>query len=76
MNMKLNDREKEFIKGVANIMRDVDVAAALTRLRREFGVEDRVTVDQIRKARYAMGIQKAQGRGRFYIKRNKNDEQE
>ena len=62
--MKLNDREKEFIKGVANIMRDVDVAAALTRLRREFGVEDKVTVDQIRKARYAMGIQKAQGRGR------------
>ena len=74
--MKLNDREKEFIKGVANIMRDVDVAAALTRLRREFGVEDKVTVDQIRKARYAMGIQKAHGRGWCYIKRNKDDEQE
>ena len=72
--MKLNDREKEFIKGVANIMKDGDVAAELTRIRRGFDIKDTVTIDQVRKARYSMGIEKVRGRGRYHIKRNKDNE--
>ena len=74
--MKLNDSEKEYIKGVANIMKDIDVAAELTRIRHEFGIKDRVTIDQVRKARYRMGIEKVRGRGRCHIKRNKTNEQQ
>ena len=73
--MKLNDREKEFIKGVANIMKDSDVAAELTRIRCGFGITKKVTIDQVRKARYSMGIEKVRGRGRCHIKRNKENEQ-
>jgi hypothetical protein len=72
--MKLSNAEKEFIKGVANIMKDSDVAVELTRIRRGFGVADKVTIDQVRKARYSMGIEKVRGRGRCHIKRDRNDE--
>ena len=74
--MKLNDNEKEFIKGVANIMKDTDIAAELTRIRHGFDIQDRVTIDQVRKARYSMGIEKVRGRGRCHIKRNRDNERE
>ena len=72
--MKLNDSEKEFIKGVANIMKDSDVAAELTRIRRGFGTTKKVTIDQVRKARYSMGIEKMRGRGKCNVKRKNSNE--
>ena len=71
--MKLNNNEKEFIKGMANIMKDADVANELTRIRYDLGNKDIVTIDQVRKARYRMGIHKAQGRGKCHIDRNRKD---
>ena len=73
MNMKLNNNEKEFIKGMANIMKDADVANELTRIRYDLGNKDIVTIDQVRKARYRMGIHKVQGRGKCHIDRNRKD---
>ena len=72
--MKLNDTEKEFIKGVANFMKDADVASELTRIRHETGSNEKVTIDQVRKARYKMGIEKVRGRGRHHIKRTTDNE--
>jgi len=71
--MKLNNNEKEFIKGMANIMKDADVANELTRIRYDLGNKDIVTIDQVRKARYRMGIHKVQGRGKCHIDRNRKD---
>ena len=72
--MKINDNEKEFIKQMANMTKDADLASELTRIRFELGNRDRVTIDQVRKARYSMGIAKVRGRGRCHIKRNNNNE--
>jgi len=72
--MKLSDNEKEFIKRMANVIKDAELASELTRIRYEFGNNDRVTIDQVRKARYSMGIEKARGRGRCHIKRKNNNE--
>jgi len=74
LHMKLNKNELEYIKGMANVMKDADVASELTRIRFDFDVREHVTIDQVRKARYRMGIQKARGRGRCHIKRNKKNE--
>ena len=68
--MKLNNNEKEFIKGMANIMKDADVAHELTRIRYDLGNKEIVTIDQVRKARYRMGIHKVEGRGKCHIDRN------
>ena len=72
--MKLDNNEKEFIKQMANMVKDADLASELTRIRFEFGVRDRVTIDQVRKARYSMGIEKVRGRGRCHIKRKNSNE--
>jgi len=72
--MKLDKNEKNFIRRMANIIKDADLASELTRIRFEFGNRDRVTIDQVRKARYSMGIEKARGRGRCHIKRNDKNE--
>ena len=72
--MKLSDNEKEFIKRMANVVKDAELASELTRIRYEFGNKDRVTIDQVRKARNSMGIDKARGRGRCHIKRKNNNE--
>ena len=71
--MKLDKNEKEFIKQMANMVKDADLASELTRIRFEFGVRDRVTIDQVRKARYSMGIEKTRGRGRCNVKRKNNE---
>ena len=72
-NMKLDDNERQFIKKMANIIVDADLAHELTRIRYETGIRDRVTIDQVRKARYRMGIHKVQGRGKCHIDRNRKD---
>ena len=72
--MKLNDNEKEFIKEMANIMKDADIAHELTRIRMDFDISKGVSIRQVQEARYRMGITKVKGRGRGYIKReDKND---
>ena len=38
--MKLNDNEKEFIKEMANIMKDADIAHELTRIRMGFNISE------------------------------------
>ena len=62
--MKLSDNEKEFIKRMANVVKDAELASELTRIRYEFGNNDRVTIDQVRKTRYKLGIGKKNGRGK------------
>ena len=72
--MKLNDNEKEFIKEMANVMKDADMAHELTRIRMGFGISEKVSIRQVQEARYKMVITKVKGRGRGYIKReDKND---
>jgi len=72
--MKLSDNEKRFIKQMANMVKDAELASELTRIRFELGNRDRVTIDQVRKARYSMGIEKVRGRGRCHVKRNNKNE--
>ena len=62
--MKLDDNERQFIRKMSNIIVDADLAHELTRIRYETGIKDRVTIDQVRKARYKMGITKSKGRGK------------
>ena len=71
--MKLDKNEKEFIKRMANVIKDADLAGELTRIRFDFGIRDKVTIDQVRKARYSMGIEKTRGRGRCTVKRKNNE---
>ena len=73
-NMKLDDNERQFIKKMANIIVDADLAHELTRIRYETGIRDRVTIDQVRKARYKMGITKRKGRGKCQIKKETGNE--
>ena len=72
--MRLDKNEKDFIKRMANIIKDADLASELTRSRFDFGIRERVTIDQVRKARYSMGIEKARGRGKCNVKRKNNNE--
>ena len=61
--MKLTDKEKEYIKSLCGTYTDERISIELTRIRYELGIKDRVSVDQVRKGRYDMGIAKAHGRG-------------
>ena len=54
--MKLSLQEKAFVEKTCNIYKDARLADELTRIRFEMGIKDRVTIDQVRKARYKMGI--------------------
>jgi hypothetical protein len=72
--MRLDKNEKDFIKRMANIIKDADLASELTRIRFDFGIKERVTIDQVRKARYSMGIEKSRGRGKCNVKRKNNNE--
>ena len=74
LNMKLNNNEYNFIRKMANIIKDADLAHELTRIRYEIGIKDRVTIDQVRKARYKMGIMKKKGRGKCQIKKETDNE--
>ena len=71
--MRLDKNERDFIKRMANIIKDADLASELTRIRFDFGIKERVTIDQVRKARYSMGIEKTRGRGRCNVKRKNNE---
>jgi len=72
--MRLNDNEKDYIKKMANVLKDADIAHELTRIRLGFGVSERVGRRQVTDARRRMGIRKAQGRGVNRIKKDDKDE--
>ena len=72
--MKLDNNEYTFIRKMANIIKDADLAHELSRIRYEIGIKDRVTIDQVRKARYKMGITKKKGRGKCQIKKETDNE--
>ena len=72
--MRLDKNERDFIKRMANIIKDADLASELTRIRFDFGIKERVTIDQVRKARYSMGIEKMRGRGKCNVKRKNSNE--
>jgi|TARA_R110000751_G_scaffold181607_1_gene288272 hypothetical protein len=72
--MPLDDNEKDYIKKMANVLKDVDIAHELTRIRIGFGVSDRVNRRQVTDARRRMGIRKASGRGVNRVKRDKRDD--
>ena len=72
--MKLNDAETQYIEKTCNLYKDERIAIELTRIRYEVGVRDSVTIDQVRKARYKMGIAKKAGRGKCQVvKKEKKD---
>jgi len=66
-DMKLSDAEKQYIEKTCNIYKDERLAFELTRIRYEMGVRESVTIDQVRKARYKMGIAKKAGRGKCQV---------
>ena len=72
--MKLSLQEKAFVEKTCNIYKDARLADELTRIRFEMGIKERVTIDQVRKARYKMGIAKNQGRGKCQTIRDKKEE--
>jgi|TARA_Y100001938_G_C8019954_1_gene394756 hypothetical protein len=72
--MRLNDNEKDYIKKMANVLKDADIAHELTRIRLGFGISEKVGKRQVTAARQRMGIRKAQGRGVNRIKKDKKDE--
>ena len=72
--MKLSSQEKTFVEKMCNIYKDSELAGELTRIRFEMGIRDRVTIDQVRKTRYKLGISKKRGRGKCQAVRNKKDE--
>ena len=72
--MKLSLQEQAFVEKTCNIYKDARLADELTRIRFEMGIKDRVTIDQVRKARYKMGIAKKQGRGKCQTIKDKKEE--
>jgi len=71
--MRLSDVEKKFVKETCEFYKDSRVAEELTRIRYSTGVNEKVTIDQVRKCRYSEGIYKERGRGVVRIRRNKKD---
>ena len=71
--MRLSESELSFVKETCEFYTDTRLAEELTRIRFDVGVRERVTIDQVRKARYKMGITKECGRGKSSIKRDKDD---
>ena len=72
--MKLSSAEKHYIEKTCNLYKDQRLADELTRIRYETGVRDRVTIDQVRKARYRMGLSKQSGRGVCRLRKDNDDE--
>jgi len=72
--VKLSPQEIEFVKGMCNIYKDSQLAGELTRIRFDMGIRDHVTIDQVRKARYKLGIAKKQGRGKCQTIKKKEKE--
>lgn len=71
--MRLSESELSFVEETCEFYTDPRLAEELTRIRFDMGVRDKVTIDQVRKARYKMGITKECGRGKSSIKRDKDD---
>jgi len=71
--MRLSEVEKKFVKETCEFYKDSRIADELTRIRYSTGVEEKVTIDQVRKCRYSEGIYKERGRGVIKIKRSKKD---
>ena len=70
--MRLDDVEKRFIKETCEFYKDSRIAEELTRIRYSTGLEEKVTIDQVRKFRYSVGIYKERGRGVVKVKKDKN----
>ena len=71
--MRLSDVEKKFVKETCEFYKDSRVAEELTRIRYSTGVNEKVTIDQVRKYRYSEGIYKERGRGVVRIRGKKKD---
>lgn len=58
MNIKWTENEKNFVRENANVMKDVDIAKALTEQ-----TGRNVSLHAVRKVRQSFGMKKKQGRG-------------
>ena len=72
--MRLSKLEKEYIKKMANVLKDTEIADELTRIRMDFGIKEKVNKRQVTGVRTRMGIKKSPGRGVNRVKRDKKDE--
>ena len=72
--MRLSKQEKEYIKKMANVLKDTEIADELTRIRMDFGIKEKVNKRQVTGVRTRMGIKKSPGRGFNRVKRDKKDE--
>ena len=71
---RLSNSEKEFVKETCGFYTDMRIAEELTRIRGGLDVKEGVTIDQVRKARYRMGLSKQSGRGVCKLRRKDNDD--
>ena len=70
---RLDKAEKEFVKETCGFYKDIRIAEELTRIRRGLDIKEAVTIDQVRKARYRMGLSKQSGRGVCKLRKKDND---
>ena len=70
---RLDKAEKEFVKETCGFYKDMRIAEELTRIRRGLDIKEAVTIDQVRKARYRMGLSKHSGRGVWRVRKMHND---
>ena len=71
---RLDKAEKEFVKETCGFYKDMRIAEELTRIRRGLDIKEAVTIDQVRKARYRMGLSKQSGRGVCRLREKDNDD--
>jgi len=71
---RLDKAEKEFVKETCGFYKDMRIAEELTRIRRGLNIKETVTIDQVRKARYKMGLSKQSGRGVCRLREKDNDD--
>ena len=71
---RLDKAEKELVKETCGFYKDIRIAEELTRIRRGLDIKEAVTIDQVRKARYSMGLSKQGGRGVCKLKGTKDDD--
>tara|TARA_Y100000310_G_scaffold282750_1_gene304216 strand:+ start:27 stop:260 length:234 start_codon:yes stop_codon:yes gene_type:complete len=71
---RLDKSEKEFVKDTCGFYKDMRIAEELTRIRRGLNIKETVTIDQVRKARYRMGLSKQSGRGVCRLREKDDDD--
>ena len=71
---RLSKSEKEFVKETCGFYTDMRISEELTRIRRGLDIKETVTIDQVRKARYRMGLSKQSGRGGCRLREKDNDD--